>query len=251
MPATQFQRLLHDVGKHTQAADSVTRGGYKDLYKGLMQDLEQAPKLADARQTFKREMVINEIKQTTKPFTVAGGGDVEKFRANKLLNRLNDPEDLLTKSFKSAFTPDEQRMVLEKLTLLNKLPPVQPPSGAHHGFGKVSKTAGAILAGGAAGLAGHPILGATIAGVPYTARLARDFSTAWQMEEGRALIKNLLQDSGGKFTPEVWSAIQAFSASQFAQPTRQPDPRLHDITIQKSMPDAIRAANAGIDARAR
>ena len=257
IPTSTFQRLLHDVGRHQEAADvsgGVLKKGYRDVYAGLMKDLEQAPKLADARQAYKREIVLRELKSVGRPFTKRGVGEAEQFNANKLINRLNDSDDLLTKSFRSAFTPKEQQEILGTLTILNKIPPIPPGAGQSFGSGKFwTQTAPSLVTGGTLGYAsGNPLAGLVMgAGAPAAQRYLRDFSLAWQTQEGKALIQNLLAHSGGKFTPQVWSAIQAFAASQFAQPKHQPDPRLQDITIQKSMPDAIRAANVGIDARAR
>lgn len=240
LPLPQFQRLLHDVGQHIEAAQKaggVEKHGYGSLYRALMQDLEKASlpgeagqTLAQGRQAFKKEQVLKEIEQIARPFTKKGAGLEEQYNANKVINKLKDPTDRIGKSFISAFTPQEQKIILDRLGVLNTIPSLPPQAGQTFGSGKFwTQTAPALAAGGYAGATINPVLGAAIAGTPYGMRRMRDLSTAWETETGKALIKNLIQSNEGKLTPEFWSAIQAFVGSLPAQPSQ----RLNEITIEK------------------
>lgn len=235
LPIDQYQRLLHDVGTHIEAANragGVEKHGYGGVYKALMQDLENAPSvmksgdaktLIDARQSFKREKVIDEISRLAEPFLKAGTS-VEQFRANKLINRLNKPDDHLANMFRSSFSPEEQTVILNRLKTLNKIPAVPPGAGQSFGSGRFwTQTMPAIAGGGGVGYAAGGGLGAGIgmavgAALPPAARMSRDLSIAWNTDTGRALIKGLLQQSDGKLTPQFWSAIEAFAANQGAEP---------------------------------
>lgn len=246
LPIGQFQRLLHDVGTHIESANragGVEKHGYGSLYRALMQDLEKATlpgeagqTLATARQAYKKEQVLKEIEAIARPFTKRGAGAEEQFNANKVLNRLKDAEDRVGKQFQSAFTPEEQSKILDRLTTLNKIPAIPPAKGQSFGSGQFwQHQVPFIAAGGGAGYAaGHTpeaaalglVAGATI---PAAARMLQDFSTAWKTDTGKALIKNLLENNGGKIPPSAWSAIHAFVASL----PSKPGPALNDIVIEK------------------
>lgn len=236
----QFQRLLHDVGQHIEAAQragGVEKHGYGSLYRALMQDLEKAAlpgeagqTLSQGRQAFKKEQVLKEIESIARPFTKKGAGLEEQYNANKVINKLKDPEDRIGKAFASAFTPAEQKVVLDRLGVLNKIPSLPPQAGQSFGSGKFwTQTAPALAAGGYAGATINPVLGAAIASGPYAVKRMRDLSTAWQTETGKELIKALISKESGKLTPEFWSAVQAIAGSTPVQPSQ----RLDDIIIEK------------------
>lgn len=246
LPIGQFQRLLHDVGTHIESASragGVEKHGYGSLYRALMQDLEKATlpgeagqTLATARQAYKREQVLKEIEAIARPFTKRGAGEAEQFNANKVINRLKDAEDRVGKQFQGAFTPEEQTTILDRLTTLNKIPAIPPAKGQSFGSGQFwTHQVPFLAAGGGAGYAyGHSpeatalglVAGATI---PVATRMLNDFSTAWKTDTGKALIKNLLENSGGKISPQFWQTVHAFVASL----PSQPGPRLNDILIEK------------------
>lgn len=243
VPIQTYQRLLHDVGTHIKAADragGVEAAGYKSLYKSLMEDLEKAPSrmkgpeakiLAEARDAFKRERVLEDIGDLARPFTMAGHGDVERFRANKIINRLKDPDDALGKFYQQSFTPDEQKGLMSSLVTLNKIPPIPAPRGTDAGskerLGQIAGILGGGGAGAAAGAAGG--LGAEGAGlgaaagylIPKIHTMVTNYNIANNTQAGKALIKELWQGSGGKFSPQFWSALEAFAASQAANPNAE------------------------------
>lgn len=235
LPLETYQRLLHDVGTHIQAAEragGVEAKGYKSLYRALMDDLEQAPQrtsgttaetLARAREAFKREKVLEELSQLAKPFTKRGT-DIEQTNVNKLLNRLNDPQDVLAKNFQSAFSAQEQARMMSRLNTLNKMPMVPPGAGQTFGSGSFWKHEFPAMASGsgmgyAAGGGPGAALGLTLgAAIPPASRMIRDFSLAWNTDTGRAMIGEMIRNNGGRFSPEMWAAIEAFAAAQGSAP---------------------------------
>ncbi len=243
VPIQTYQRLLHDVGTHITSANAkggVEAKGYKSLYRALMKDLEDAPSrmkgpeaetLKQARDAFKREHVLADIAKLAEPFTMSGMGDVERFRANKIINRLKDPDDELAKFYRQSFTNDEQRQLMSTLTTLNKIPPHHAPRGVDAGsrekLGTIMSIAGIA---GAGGLAGHAAGGSTMsvegaalgAGlgylVPKVTHMVHNFNIANNTQEGKKLIQNLWQHQGGKFSPQFWAALEGFAAAQTANP---------------------------------
>lgn len=235
LPIQKFQREMHDVGTHTQASEPMERGAYKQLYGGLAKSLESASLpgskgqvLKEAREAFKREKVLEEIGDLARPFTMSGHGDVERFRANKIINRLKDPQDELAKFYQQSFTPEEQAKLMGSLVNLNKIPPIPAPRGADAGSReRLGQIASVVGMGGAGGLAGSsaglgPEAAAMGAGIGYVvpkiATMIQNYNIANNTETGKALIKELWRGNGGKFSPEFWSAIHAFAAQQAANP---------------------------------
>lgn len=235
LPIETYQRLLHDVGTHIQAADragGVEAHGYKGLYRALMEDLEKAPSrmsgpdaetLGTARDAFKREKFLDEIAHAARPFTKRGS-DLGQSNVNKIINRLNDKDDYFSKNFASSFSVPEQQKILSTLRTLNQMPAV--PSGAGQSFGSggfwkhefPSMMAGGGL-GYAAGQGEGAALGATVgAALPPAARMVRDFGLAWNTESGRAMIGDMVRNNHGRFSPEMWSTIEAFAAAQQDKP---------------------------------
>lgn len=230
LPIDQYQRLMHDVGTHIQSAEragGVEAKGYKSLYRALMDDLEKAPSrmtgadadtLGQARDAYKREKFLEEIAHIARPFTKRGQ-DIEQANVNKLINRLNDSEDFIAKTFKSSFAPDEQATIMNTLKTLNKIPAVPPGAGQSFGSGGFWKHEfPAIVSGGGLGYAAGHEAGAGVgmaigAAIPPTSRMWRDFNLANNTEAGRAMIGAMYKQANYKLTPEMWAAIEAYAAA--------------------------------------
>lgn len=231
----EYQRLFQDVGAHIEAANrtgGIEKKAYNHVYSALKEVLESAPRrvtgpeadiLGRARDASKREHVLDEIAHTATPFIKRGVGEAEQYNANKVLNRLKDEGDMLGKQFRQAFTPQEQSDILKRLTALNKIPAI--PAGAGQSFGSGQfwqHTVPSLAAGGGIGYGAGGTLGAATglavgAALPPAARMARDFSIAWNTAVGRKMIQDAYRKAG-KMTPEVWAAIGSFAASQAADP---------------------------------
>lgn len=235
LPADKLQREMHDVGKHTKATDSMVRGEYRQLFGGLSQSLEQAAMpgskgeiLKEAREAFKREMVLKDIAKLARPFTMSGLGDVERFRANKIINRLSDPDDELAKFYKQSFTPAEQQDIMNHLVTLNKIPPIPAPKGVDTGskerLGQIASVLGTAGAGSVAGgMTGMSTEGAALGAglgyaIPKLATMLRNYNIANNTVVGKKLIAELWKGNGGKFSPQFWSALEGFAAAQAAHP---------------------------------
>lgn len=204
-------------------------GAYKNLFAGMIDDLDEAAKagatpaasaLKEARQLFKRESVLGEIKDATeaamKP--MRGQGAQMQFNGASVLKEIKK-----NKFFTDAFSPDEQREITGIFEMLNKIPALAPGAGQQFASGRIAKTIASSTMGGGVGMAtGGPVgsgIGAAIgAAVPSVIELAQNISTAMQMQTGRALLKQLLKNSDGAMTPQVASILGAYVRAVNSEP---------------------------------
>jgi len=171
---------------------------------------------------------LKDIAKLARPFTMSGHGDVERFQANKIINRLNDPDDELAKFYRQSFTKDEQKDLMEHLVTLNKIPPISAPKGVDAGsrekfsalqsilgFGGAGALAGTAGGMGVKGAAGGVALGYAL---PKVSTMIRNYNIANNTIMGKKLINELWDGNGGKFSPSFWAALEGFAASQAAHP---------------------------------
>jgi len=229
LPATQFQEAIRTAGERVGAARRGEEGvggtanvrNYSELFGGYARDLDASPLLRRARESFKREAVLQDVGDLGRPFVKKGVGETEQVNVNQLMNRLKDETDELGRFFKQAFDDDERKAIITRLGNINALPGIGPGPGQAVGSSKVNPVIAAMLGAGSLGAAhggAGEAMGAAAGAYALSGagRMARDLSIAWNIPAGRALIGQLLDRSGGKITPDVWAGIQAFAASQTA-----------------------------------
>ncbi len=228
----ELQAELAAVGEQIstmQRQGGAGLGVYKKLFAGMIDDLDIAANAGDtpaanvlkeARNLFKRESVLREIKTATeaamKP--MRGQGAVEQFNAAAVLRDIGK-----NKFFTEAFTPAEQNEITGLFKMLNKIPALSPAAGQQFGSGRIAKTIAASTMGGGAGLAmGGPAgsgIGAMLgAATPSAVELAQNITTAMQMQTGRALLKQLLTNSDGAITPQIASILGAYVRAVNSEP---------------------------------
>lgn len=231
LPADRFQRSMSTLGQRVRAAGraeesvggSTNSANYKRLYGGFAQDLDavQDPTLKQARAAYKREQTLQDIGDTAKIFTPKGHGEAEQINVNRLMSQLKDNREELGKFFSQAFSADEQKDIIGRLGKINEIPGLGPGTGQAVGSSKVNPLIAAMMGAGSLGAAHGGTaegLGAAAGmyGLSSAGRMMRDVGLAWNIPAGRALIIQMLDRSGGKITPQVSAAIQAFAASQTA-----------------------------------
>jgi hypothetical protein len=235
LPAQKFQGSMATAGERLRAArrgeervgGSSNVRNYSQLFSGYARDLEASPILKEAREAFKREQTLEDIQELAKPFVKKGVGETEQINVNQLMNQLKDKDGDLGRFFSQAFTPKEQTEILDRLANVNTLPGIGPGTGQAVGSSKVNPVIaamlgaggiGAVHGGGGAASVGEAAMGAAGAyGASWAGRMLRDYFIARSMPAGKAMIEAMLDRSGGKLTPEFWSGVHAFAASQLAQ----------------------------------
>lgn len=247
----KMQNLLADVGKlQTQAAKE---GGLKAGYLGkffssLSNDLEQSgAQLADARQAFKREHVLNELDDAINSafFIKKGQGQQGEFSANKVLNMLNKTDEGTGKFFAQSMTKGEQRDIKDLFGFLNTLPSLKPGAGQTFGsgqfFDRVSKAGAGAGVGGGIGFAMGGPPGAAIGGAagmlaPEVANFSSLLMQAWKMPGGRQIVRSLLNNSEGALTPKVTGTLSAFVSGQLADGTKPQPVQAPSFMMNPVMP---------------
>lgn len=231
LPADRFQTSMSTLGQRVRSAGraeesvggTVNSANYKRMYGGFAKDLDAVPDptLKRAREAYKREQTLEDIGDTAKIFTPKGHGEKEQINVNQLMTRLKDDQDELGKFFHQAFNDEERKSILGRLGKINEMPGLGPGTGLAVGSSKVNPLIAAMMGAGSVGAAhGGTAEALGLAAGTYAlsgaGRMARDLSIAWNIPAGRAMIQALLDRSGGKVTPEVTAAIQAFAAAQTA-----------------------------------
>lgn len=229
-----LQKELEGAGQIIKSIK--TRGGsgtgaVKNVFKALIDDLDDVIKsshpsqpasqtLRTARDVFKREAVIGEMKDSIEAATkvLRGQGANVQFNANLVLKDLGKNE-----FYKDAFTAAERTEIEGLFKLLNKIPALRPGAGAQFGSGRVAEMVRSGSIGGGIGVlsGGGPgaVVGTAIGTVvPPTVEFAKNLSVAMQMRTGRALMKELLTQSKGVATPQVMSVIAAYARAVETNP---------------------------------
>ena len=229
-----MQKELEGAGQIIKSIK--TRGGsgtgaVKNVFKALIDDLDDVIKsshpsqpasqtLRTARDVFKREAVIGEMKDSIEAATkvLRGQGANVQFNANLVLKDLGKNE-----FYKDAFTAAERTEIEGLFKLLNKIPALRPGAGAQFGSGRVAEMVRSGSIGGGIGVlsGGGPgaVVGTAIGTVvPPTVEFAKNLSVAMQMRTGRALMKELLTQSKGVATPQVMSVIAAYARAVETNP---------------------------------
>lgn len=230
-----LQRELEGAGKvlkGVKVQGGSGEGAIKKVFGAMVKDLDDAAKmggrmnpgntgvqaLIDARQAFKREKVLEDIGDAINKATRSqpGQGDVLRFDASKIINKIRNDERL-GDFYKQAFTDAERQDLEHILYTLNKIPVLRPGAGQQFGSGKM--LSGAVPSGGLgyAASGGDPFISglATAAGaaLPAGIEIGKDVALAMQLKTGRALVKELLNQSKGSITPQVASVIGAYAAA--------------------------------------
>jgi hypothetical protein len=243
----EFQAELRDLGAAMRTAEGrtvnkVEQGALKQVYGALAQSLDvtaqsnmpngvTARELLDARKLVKRQSVLDDIEESLGKAEklMRGQGDNIQFNANAVLNDLKkNPFWTGQKGGKNpAFTAQEKKEFEDLLTLMNKLPALQPGAGVN--AGSMRKMQRGMLAGtGASGAftfgGGDPLVTAAgaVAGaaVPTLAAFGRVVGIALRTETGRRELRGLLRQPGITIPDIVASLGSALTASQ-ASPPRQ------------------------------
>ncbi len=244
LQASRFQTAMHTLGERLRAArrgeehvgGSTNVRNYSQLFGGYARDLDASPILKRARESFKREATLEDIGEAAKVFVKKGVGETEQLSVNRLMNMLKDDNDNLGKFFKQAFDEKERQDILTRLGKINELPGIGPGTGQATGSSRVNPLIAAMMGAGSIGAHEAGVTGALGAAAGTYAlsgagRMARDLSIAWNIPAGRAMIQEMLNKSGGKMTPQITAAIEAFAASQTAQ-----IPRTMDIIKDRHTP---------------
>jgi hypothetical protein len=222
-----LQRELEGAGnviKSVNTKGGSGSGAIKQAFKAMVNDLDDAAKMANpsqpgataligARNTFKRESVLREIGEniTEATKTMRGQGSDIQFNASAVLNKIKKND-----FYKDALSGKEQGEIEGVLKMLNKIPALPPASGAQFGSGRFAQMVTGATAGGGMGFYSSGSEGAAIgaamgAAIPPMAQFGKNFTTALQMNTGRALMKELLTQSKGTVTPQVASVIAAYA----------------------------------------
>ena len=234
---SKLQNLLADVGK--LQAQASKEGGLKAGYLGqffgaLKDDLDNSGALlGQARQAFKRETVLNDIDDaiSNAMFVKKGQGLQTEFSANKILNTLNKTDEGLGKFFSQSFTPKEQVEIKSLFGFLNSLPSLKPGAGQQYGSGRfferITRSGGGGGVGAGIGFALGGVPGAAVgAGVgilaPEAAAAGKLLMQAWKMPGGRQVVKSLLTNTDGAWTPYVGSTLTSFVAGLNSTQARPP-----------------------------
>lgn len=230
----ELQKELEGAGqviKSIGAKGGSGSGSVKNVFKALIDDLDDVAKSAHpsmpatqtllaARDTFKREAVIGEMKEAIEGATkvLRGQGANVQFNSNLVLKELGK-----NKFYKDAFTVAERGEIEGLFKLLNKIPALRPGAGAQFGSGRLAQVMQAGTVGGGIGAMQGGGIGAAVGGavgmaVPPMVDFSRNLAVAMQMRTGRALLRQLLTDSKGIATPQVMSVIGAYATAVTAQP---------------------------------
>lgn len=225
-----LQRELEGAGhvvKSVATKGGTGSGSVKQVFKHMINDLDDAAKLANpaqpgaralvsARDAFKRESVLKEIGEAITDATkvMRGQGEFVQFNPAAVLREIGK-----NKFYKEALSAGERSEVEGLLKLLNKIPALRPGAGAMFGAGKAAQLAGGGAIGGTIGAFqgerpdfGTIVAGAAVgAGATSVAAFGRNVATALQMQTGRALMKELLTQSKGVATPQVASILAAYA----------------------------------------
>ena len=229
-----LQKELEGAGqvmKSISARGGSGSGAVKNVFKALIDDLDDVAKSAHpsmpatktllaARDAFKREAVIEEMKGAVEGATkmLRGQGPNVQFNANAVLTQLGK-----NKFYKEAFSAAERGEIEGLFKLLNKIPALRPGAGAQFGSGRVAEMVRAGSIGGGVGVlsGGGPgaVVGTAIGTVvPPVVEFGKNLAVAMQMLTGRALMKELLTQSKGVATPQVMSVIAAYARAVETNP---------------------------------
>ena len=226
-----LQRELSDTGRLLRTAEGSKEGAYKQVYKALIKDLDdaaeaavsgspQAQALQAARQAFKRQSTVDEIEEAIKDATKyhQGMGGAQQFNAGRVLEAIKKNQ-----FFDTAFEPKEQTEIIRVLEKLNKLPGIGTPPRKPVGSSMVN-TLLAVSTGGAAvgsqfGMPGALAGAAAGAALPGTLHTAENIGFALSSSTGRHLLLELLKGSPQGFTERAASVLGAFVASAKAEPS--------------------------------
>lgn len=224
---SELQRELEGAGQivsSIKAKGGSGSGAVKKVFAALVEDLDDIAKsarpnmpaaktLLNARQAFKREAVIGEMKEAIEGATkvLRGQGENVQFNANVVIKKLGE-----NKFYMDAFYPSERQEIEGLFKMLNKIPALRPGAGAQFGSGRVAEMVRMGSVGGGAGAMAGGGPGAAIGAavgtmIPPTVEFGKNLATAMQMRTGRALIKELLTQSKGVATPQVMSVIGAYA----------------------------------------
>jgi hypothetical protein len=223
----ELQRELEGAGqviKSIKTKGGSGTGAVKNVFKALIDDLDDVVKSAQpsmpatktllaARDTFKREAVIGEMKEAIEGATklLRGQGANVQFNSNQVIKELGKNE-----FYKEAFTATERGEIEGLFKMLNKIPALRPGAGAQFGSGKVAEMVRMGSVGGGVGVmaGGGPgaAIGAAIGtALPPVVEFGKNLAIAMQMQTGRALMRELLTQSKGVATPQVMSVIGAYA----------------------------------------
>jgi hypothetical protein len=241
----EFQAELRDLGAAMRTAEGrtvnkVEQGALKKVYGQLAEALDvtaqsnmpngvTARELLDARKLVKRQSVLDDIEESlgNAEKLMRGQGDNIQFNANAVLRDLkNNPFWTGAKGGKNpAFTAQEKKEFEELLTLMNKLPALQPGAGVNAGsMRKMQRGMMAGSAGTAGGLysGGDPMVTAAAAAagaaIPTLAAFGRVVGIALRTETGRKELRGLLRQPGITIPDIVGSLSAALTASQASPP---------------------------------
>lgn len=229
-----LQRELEGVGtvvKSLSAKGGAGSGSIKQVFKAMVNDLDDAAKMANpgqpaarllqaARDTFKKESVLKEIGESIADATknLRGQGELVQFNSNQVLKSISK-----NRFYTDALSVSERGEVESLLKLLNKIPALRPGAGSQFGSGRLATMAASASAGGGMGFAAGGPTGAGIgtaigAALPPVVEFGKNVATAMQMSTGRALMKELLTHSKGVATPQVMSVIAAYARAVETSP---------------------------------
>lgn len=249
----RLQRVLYGIGKLTPTAEGYEGGNLKQLFKFMMEDLDDAATsgkpgaatLQAARETFKREAVLNDVNKAINSafFVKKGVGSQGEFSANKILNTLNKTDDpgSLGQFFSQSFSKAEQKEIKDLFGFLNTLPSLKPGAGQQYGSGqfwnKIANAGAGSGIGAGAGFAMGGPAGAAIGGglglmAPEAANMGSTILQAWKMPGGRQLVRTLLTNSGGAASPHIAATLAAFVTGGMAQPASEIQPPVNPTQIQ-------------------
>ncbi len=228
MTPKQIQAELEGLGDMASQAEGKVKGAYKQVFKGLSNDLDDIASRADevgtdaartlkeARGVWKREQSIRDIDsalQDAYKFMKGQGGD-RQFNAKAVLDELKDNDFI-----KSSFNPTELKEMQSLFEKLNRLPSLRPGAGQQAGSRNILKApvAGSSIGAAASMLVGMgPTLGGVLGAglgvaVPPLFEATRNIALAASMKTGRALLGKLLTNSGGELTPQALSILGAYA----------------------------------------
>lgn len=230
-----LQRELAPLGgliASIEKKGGTNSGVLKQAHKAMLQDLDEAiakggassaaaNTLAQARHLFKREALVDDIeriikKQLNSPKR-GQGSDIE-FNAGAIIRKIKG-DDRQAAFWKDAFTAAERADIENTLHRLNKIPALRPGAGVDTGSKRVmNQLAIAAAGGGLAHQAGGSVGGTMLAtgasfAIPPTMEIARDFAIAVSLGSGRALLRELLKQSNGSYTPAVATVVGAFASA--------------------------------------
>lgn len=176
-----------------------------------------ATKLLQALQTYRRQQSVDRISNIVeKAMTLSRGqGGDESFNAAGAIRALKKD-----RFFPKAFTPAEQKDIVDTLHILNTAPSLPPPTSLVTGSSNVAdrgiKAAiGGSLAGPAGAVAGYAL--------KDVGTLAGNIGFALTTKAGREMVKELSKSKGGLTNKRSMAVLASYVTAMKNQPTEGTD----------------------------